>query len=103
LSWPRLTVRARLTLLYSGLFGVCGVLVVAVSYAQVARLPAQVQGKGGAAASPGDLAGFAARCRSAEASVRPDPRILAKCASYFQQEGAQGSVPSPWRTCSSTR
>ena len=95
MSRPRLTVRARLTLLYSGLFGVCGVLVVAVSYAQVARLPAQAQaqaqaqGKGGAA-SLSDLAGFAERCRSAEASARSDPGILAKCATYFQQAGAQG-------------
>ena len=95
MSRPRLTVRARLTLLYSGLFGVCGVLVVAVGYAQVARLPAQAQaqaqaqGKGGAA-SLSDLAGFAERCRSAEASARSDPGILAKCAAYFQQAGAQG-------------
>jgi signal transduction histidine kinase len=90
MSRPRLTVRARLTLLYIGLFGVCGGLVVAVSYAQVARLPAQVQGRGDGTPSASDLAAFAARCRSAEASVRPDSRILAKCASYFQQEGAQG-------------
>jgi signal transduction histidine kinase len=89
-SRPRLTVRARLTLLYSGLFGVCGVLVVAVSYAQVARLPAQAQGRGVGTPSASDLAGFAERCRSAETSVRPDARILAKCASYFQQVGAQG-------------
>jgi signal transduction histidine kinase len=90
-SWLRLTVRARLTLLYIGLFAGCGAIVVAVSYTQVARLPAQgpAQGKGGVA-SPSDLAAFAARCRSAEASVRPDPRLLAKCASYFQQVGAQG-------------
>jgi signal transduction histidine kinase len=85
-----MTVRTRLTLLYIGLFAVCGVLVVAVSYAQVARLPAQVQGQGGGTPSASDLAGFAARCRSAEASVHPDARILAKCASYFQQVGAQG-------------
>jgi len=83
---PRLTVRARLTLLYTGLFAVCGAVVVAVSYAQVAQLPAQ--GKGGRA-SPAGLAGFAARCRSAEASRHPDSRVLAKCAAYFQQEGAQ--------------
>jgi signal transduction histidine kinase len=87
---PRLTVRARLTLLYIGLFGGCGVLVVAVSYAQVARLPAQVQGRGGDTPSASDLAGFAQRCRSAETSVHPDARILAKCAAYFQQVGAQG-------------
>jgi signal transduction histidine kinase len=82
-SRPRLTVRARLTLLYIGLFAGCGAIIVAVSYTQVARLPAQGQ------TSPSDLAGFAARCRSAELSDHPDPRILAKCAAYFQQEGAQ--------------
>jgi len=86
----RLTVRARLTLLYIGLFGVCGVLVVAVSYAQVARLPAQVQGRGGGTPSASDLTRFAERCQSAEVSAHPDARILAKCAAYFQQEGAQG-------------
>jgi signal transduction histidine kinase len=89
-SRPRLTVRARLTLLYTGLFAMCGSIVVAVSYTQVARLPAQGQGQGkGGPPSPSDLAGFAARCRSAELSPRPDPRILAKCAAYFQQQGAQ--------------
>ena len=90
MSRPRLTVRARLTLLYIGLFGVCGVLVVAVSYAQVAQLPAQVQGRGGDRPSASDLAAFNGRCRSAETSVHPDARILAKCAAYFQQVGAQG-------------
>ncbi len=89
MSRPRLTVRARLTLLYTGLFAVCGVIVVAVSYAQVAQLPAQGQGTG-RQPSAGDLARFAARCRSAELSAHPDPRVLAKCASYFQRQGAQG-------------
>ena len=89
MSRPRPTVRARLTLLYTGLFAVCGAIVVAVSYAQVAQLPAQVQGNGGPP-SVGDLARFAARCRSAEQSAHPNPRLLAKCASFFQQQGAQG-------------
>ena len=35
---PRLTIRARLTLLYTGLFAVCGAIVVAVSYTLVAQL-----------------------------------------------------------------
>jgi signal transduction histidine kinase len=87
---PRPTVRARLTLLYTGLFAVCGTIVVAVSYAQVARLPAHVQGNGGRQPSAEDLARFAAQCRSEETSLHPDPQILAKCASYFQQQGAQG-------------
>ena len=93
MSRPRPTIRARLTLLYTGLFAGCGAIVVAVSYAQVAQLPArgQVRGRhGNGLASAGDLARFAAQCRSEERSGRPDPGILAKCASYFQQQGAQG-------------
>ncbi|HJY60813.1 MAG TPA: hypothetical protein VJ418_30915 [Streptosporangiaceae bacterium] len=91
MSRLRLTVRTRLTLLYAGLFAVCGAIVVAVSYTLVAGLGAsgQEQGKG-RQPSPRDLADFAAQCRSAEMSVRPDPHMLAKCASYFQLQGAQG-------------
>jgi signal transduction histidine kinase len=87
-SRPRLTVRARLTLLYTGLFAICGAIVVAVSYALVARLRARSQPSGQQPA-PARLAAFAARCRSAELSHRPDPRVLVKCAAYYQQLGAQ--------------
>ena len=89
MSRPRLTVRARLTLLYTGLFAVCGAIVVAVSYTLVARLRAQGPGNG-QQPSAGDLARFAARCRSEELSAHPDARVLVKCAAYFQQQGAQG-------------
>jgi len=85
----QLTVRARLTLLYTGLFAVCGAIVVAVSYTLVARLRAQGQGNG-QQPSAGDLARFAARCRSEELSAHPNARVLVKCAAYFQQQGAQG-------------
>jgi signal transduction histidine kinase len=88
-SRPQLTVRARLTLLYTGLFAVCGAIVVAVSYTLVARLRAQGQGNG-PQPSAGDLARFAARCRSEELSAHPDARVLVKCAAYFQRQGAQG-------------
>jgi signal transduction histidine kinase len=88
-SRSRLTVRARLTLLYTGLFAVCGAIVVAVSYTLVARLQAQGQGNG-QQPSAGHLARFAARCRSEELSAHPDSLVLAKCAAYFQQLGAQG-------------
>jgi signal transduction histidine kinase len=88
---PRPTVRARLTLLYTGLFAVCGAAVVAVSYAQVARLSALPPAPGdGPLPSAADMARFAAQCRSQESSAHPDAEILAKCASYFQQQGAQG-------------
>jgi signal transduction histidine kinase len=85
----RLTVRARLTLLYTGLFAVCGAIVVAVSYGQVAQLPARPQGNG-RAPSATDLARFAAQCRSEEQVVHPNAQVLAKCAAFFQQQGAQG-------------
>jgi signal transduction histidine kinase len=79
---PRLTVRARLTLLYTGLFAVCGAIVVAVSYILVARLEPQVQGRHAPAS-------FLARCRSEQLSAHANDRLLAKCNAYFQLQGAQ--------------
>jgi signal transduction histidine kinase len=81
---PRLTVRARLTLLYTGLFAVCGAIVVAVSYLLVARLEPQGQGQGQHAP-----ASFLARCHSEQLSAHPNDRLLAKCSVYFQIQGAQ--------------
>jgi signal transduction histidine kinase len=89
----RLTVRARLTMLYTALFAACGVIVVAVSYALVARLGTSGQGPGqggnGRQNSAAEVADFLARCRSEEQNPKPDISILAKCASYFQLQGAQ--------------
>jgi len=79
---PRLTVRTRLTLLYTGLFAVCGATVVAVSYILVARLEPQGQGREAPAS-------FVARCRSEQLSAHPSERVLAKCNAYFQLQGAQ--------------
>jgi signal transduction histidine kinase len=78
----RLTLRARLTLLYTALFAVCGATVVAISYSLVARLepPGQTQ------TAP---AGFLAQCRAEQASAHPVGRLLAKCTAYFQLQGAQ--------------
>jgi signal transduction histidine kinase len=81
-SRPRLTVRARLTLLYTGLFAVCAAIVVAVSYILVARLEPQGQ-------SQQAPASFLARCRSEQLSAHPNGRLLAKCNAYFQLQGAQ--------------
>jgi signal transduction histidine kinase len=90
-SRPQLTVRTRLTLLYTGLFAACGAIVVAVSYTLLAHLRATGQSqRNGPQPSAADLASFAAQCRSEESSVRPDPHFLAKCASYFQLQGAEG-------------
>ena len=79
---PRLTVRARLTLVYTGLFAVCGAIVVAVSYSLVARLEPQGQSEQAPAT-------FLARCRSAELTNHPNDRLLAKCNAYFRLQGAQ--------------
>jgi signal transduction histidine kinase len=79
---PRLTVRARLTLLYTGLFAMCGAIVVAVSYILVARLEPQGQAQ---QAPPS----FLARCRTEQLSAHPDNRILAKCDAYLRLQGAQ--------------
>jgi signal transduction histidine kinase len=81
-SRPRLTVRARLTLLYTGLFAVCGAIVVAVSYILVARLEPQGQ-------SQQAPASFLARCRFEQLSAHPNDRLLAKCNAYFQLQGAR--------------
>ena len=79
---PRLTLRARLTVLYTGLFAVCGAIIVAVSYTLVARLEPQGQGQ---QAPPS----FLAQCRSEQLSANPDPRILDKCDVYLRLQGAQ--------------
>jgi signal transduction histidine kinase len=83
---PRLTVRARLTLLYVGLFAVCGAIVVAVSYVLVAQLGAP--GLGPRPSSRGGIpAGIAARCQSEQPNAHPDKPVIAQC--IFQLLGAQ--------------
>ena len=83
---PRLTVRARLTLLYTGLFTAGGAIVVAVSYTLVAQLGTQGRGRLNGKPLPPDVV---ALCQSAQRSARPDPGILAKCsASRDFQQGA---------------
>jgi signal transduction histidine kinase len=85
---PRPTVRARLTLLYTGLFTVCGAIVVAVSYALVAQVGATGQGKPHSSGG-GASAVFLAQCQAAQSSAHPDLGILTKCNAYFQVAGAQ--------------
>jgi len=84
-SRPRPTVRARLTLLYTGLFAVCGAIIVAVSYILVAQLGTPGQGR---LPSSSHLAGFVAKCRSEQQSAHPNQHILIKCSAYFQHQGA---------------
>lgn len=76
---PRLTVRARLTLLYTGLFAVCGAIVVAVSYILVAQL--------GTPTLAGAPPNVVVLCRSAKLSR--DPGVIAKCNAALRHLGAQ--------------
>jgi signal transduction histidine kinase len=83
---PRPTVRARLTLLYTGLFAVCGAIVVAVSYALVAQLGAP--GLGRRPASRGAIPpSIGALCQSEQLGAHPDKLVIAQC--IFQLLGAQ--------------
>jgi signal transduction histidine kinase len=74
---PQLTIRARLTLIYTGLFAVCGAIIVAVSYTLVARLGVVEQAQQ-LSTSTGVAASLVAQCKSAY--VSGDKRFLAtKC------------------------
>jgi signal transduction histidine kinase len=86
---PRLTVRTRLTLLYTGLFAVCGGIVVAISYALVAHLPTQAQDQQGSSRDSVP-AGIAAQCQADHPGPRPDKPLIAQCISYLEHQGAQG-------------
>jgi signal transduction histidine kinase len=83
---PRPTVRTRLTLLYTGLFAVCGAIVAAVGYILVAQLGAP--GLGQPPASRGGVPpGIATLCRSEQQGAHPDKLLMAQC--IFQLLGAQ--------------
>jgi signal transduction histidine kinase len=84
---PRLTLRARLTLLYTGLFTLCGAVVVAVSYILVARLGT---GQGQQPSSSRDVPdSIAAQCRPEHPSPHVDKNSVAQCISSLEQRGAQ--------------
>jgi signal transduction histidine kinase len=96
-SRPRLTVRARLTLLYTGLFAVCGAVIVAVSYILMARLPALGQEPqpshvlvGGRVRTGPDVpASILAQCQAQQDPGNPDKPALSQCVSLLEQQGAQ--------------
>jgi len=88
---PRLTIRARLTVLYTGLFAVCGAVVVGVSYTLVARLSA--------AGQRGQLGGvptkIAAQCKQLialadqNALTHLDKTAVGRCVTGLLRQGAQ--------------
>jgi signal transduction histidine kinase len=96
-SRPRLTVRARLTLLYTGLFAVCGAVIVAVSYTLMARLPALGQDLQPSRVLVGERvrsipnvpAGILAQCQAEQNPGNPDKPAMSQCVSLLEQQGAQ--------------
>jgi signal transduction histidine kinase len=83
----QLTVRARLTLLYTSLFAVCGAIVVAVSYILVAQMGVQSQPPSSAGSVP---ASILAHCRSKQPGSHPNKALIVQCISSLEQQlGAQ--------------
>ncbi len=97
MSRARLTVRARLTLLYTGLFAGFGAVIVAVSYILMARLPAQGQDPppsgvlaGGRLRNGTDVSSsILAQCQAQQDPSYPDKSAMAACTSALEQQGAQ--------------
>jgi len=88
---PRLTIRVRLTLLYTGLFALCGAIIVAITYALGARVPVFRAGEQFQFDFPdGNSAKFLEHCARDSRSAFPDPTLMDKCDSYQQYRGAIG-------------
>jgi signal transduction histidine kinase len=98
---PRPTVRVRLTLLYTGLFAVCGAILVAITYGLVAAtLPAPAESKPQSVATnpakiPGETqavekrdtvpADFAEACQTALDDPSADPNLRLKCEAAYRE------------------
>ena len=85
---PQLTVRARLTLLYTVLFALCGAVVVWISYFLVAQSAVPLAASLPESA-PQAADSFAAMCQAQKLGSQPDKQLIAKCIASFQQQGAQ--------------
>jgi signal transduction histidine kinase len=94
---PRLTIRVRLTLLYTGLFAAGGAILVSITYALVAHLPtvdsSSTRLPGGQVATSSflvpDRQRFEPQCREALATKEADPNLRDKCVVAYQIWGAQ--------------
>ncbi|MFF5290837.1 sensor histidine kinase [Paractinoplanes globisporus] len=78
---PRLTVRARLTLLYTGLFLACGVALVAITYGLVAGMPYPTSGN--TDPKPGSAEELKTMCHDYLTS--PDEKLRTKCTMAYQE------------------
>jgi signal transduction histidine kinase len=92
---PRLTVRVRLTLLYTGLFAACGVILVAITYGLLAgNLPEPSGSKVGAGASDAKVAStveLAETCAKVSNDPTADPGLRYKCKAAYQEGVLDGA------------
>lgn len=89
MSRPRLTIRLRLTLLYTGLSAVCGATVIAITYGLVASLPDFANTGPGRQQYP---AAFVSQCQQALTTPDADPGLLQKCNQAYQEGLAAGAL-----------
>lgn len=85
---PRLTIRARLTLIYTALFAVGGAIIIALSYTLVAQL-GTTAGSSGGQSIDGVPASTLKECKAEQDRPDPDKRILQKCNEAFRRAGAK--------------
>jgi signal transduction histidine kinase len=92
---PKLTIRVRLTLLYTTLFAAGGAILVAITYALVAALPTvdsvvrMPDGVDRYSFQIPDRQSFEPICRQALATKDADPNLRSKCVTAYQIWGAQ--------------
>jgi signal transduction histidine kinase len=91
---PRLTVRVRLTLLYTGVFAACGMILVAITYGLLAgNLPEPSPPKVGPAATdqktvPAELV---LACAKVTTDPEADPNLRSKCKAAYQEGVLEGA------------
>jgi signal transduction histidine kinase len=94
---PKLTIRIRLTLLYSGLFAAGGAVIVVITYLLVAALPTTVDSSSvrladgqvdRSSVQVPDRQTFEPICRQALATKDADPILRSKCVLAYQVWGA---------------
>ncbi|GIJ54173.1 two-component sensor histidine kinase [Virgisporangium aurantiacum] len=94
MSRPRLTVRVRLTLLYTGVFAVCGAILVAITYGLVAGtlpMPTDPEPKDKPATAQtvekreGVTDEFIVACRTALGDPTADPLLRRKCQAAYEE------------------
>ncbi len=84
---PALTIRARLTVLYTGLFAACGAIVVAITYGLVAASLTITSKTVGVSSALADT------CRRADQTHTVNADLKAKCSAAYQ-EGVTAGVQS---------